>query len=95
LTILRIIFVCMMMTFSCIFVHVNSKIFVMEAIIIEGNKNIIELIRQLSGVTGAKVKNLSNKQLLEFQTGNRLKAEKTGKRVPKSEIMKILQEKQK
>ncbi|MBW7868884.1 MAG: hypothetical protein H3C31_11215 [Brumimicrobium sp.] len=67
----------------------------MEGIIIEGNSKIMELIRQLADATGARTKKLSKDQLLEFQTGNRLKAEKTGKRVPKAEIMKTLRDKQK
>lgn len=67
----------------------------MEAIIIQGNKKIMDLIRQLADTTGAKTKELDRQQLLDFQTGNRLKAEKTGKRVPKSDIIKILKEKQK
>lgn len=67
----------------------------MEAIIIEGNSKTLELIRQLADATGARTKKLTKNQLLEFQTGNRLMFEKTGKRVPKSEIMKILRDKQK
>jgi hypothetical protein len=66
----------------------------MEAIIIEGNSKIMGLIKQLADATGARTKKLTRSQLLELQTGDRLKAEKTGKRVPKSEIMKILKEKQ-
>jgi len=75
--------------------YLCRKIGIMEAIIIEGDSKIMELIKQLADATGARTKRLTKEQLLEFQTGNRLKTEKTGKRVPKSEVMKILKDKQK
>ena len=66
----------------------------MAAILIECNDKLLSLFIELANRTGAKVKKLSKQEQLEFQTGERLKAEKSKTRVPKSTVMEILKEKQ-
>lgn len=67
----------------------------MATILIESNDKLLNLFIELANRTGAKVKKLTNQEQLEFQTGERLKKEKTGVRVPKSEVMELLKKKQK
>jgi hypothetical protein len=66
----------------------------MAAILIECNDKLQSLFIELANRTGAKVKKLSKQGQFEFQTGERLKAEKSKTRVPKSTVMEILNEKQ-
>ena len=66
----------------------------MATILIESNDKLLSLFIELANRTGAKVKKLSKQEQLEFQTGERLKAEKSKTRVPKSTVMEILKEKQ-
>ena len=66
----------------------------MATILIETNDKLLSLFIELANRTGAKVKKLSKQEQLEFQTGERLKAEKSKTRVQKSSVMEILKEKQ-
>jgi tRNA threonylcarbamoyladenosine modification (KEOPS) complex Cgi121 subunit len=67
----------------------------MATILIESNDKLLNLFIELANRTGAKVKKLSKQEQMEFQTGERLKAEKSGTRISKSEVMEILRQKQK
>jgi len=71
-----------------------DKNLAMATILIESNDKLVSLFIELANRTGAKVKKLSKQEQLEFQTGERLMAEKTRTRVPKSEVMEILKQKQ-
>lgn len=66
----------------------------MTTILIECNNKLLSLFIELANRTGSKVIKLSKQEQLEFKTGERLKAEKSKTRVPKSTVMEILNEKQ-
>ncbi len=65
----------------------------MGAILIQSDDSLLKLFFELAKKTGAKTTKLNDKSVLEFQTGERLKAEKSNKRVSESVILEKLNKK--
>lgn len=60
---------------------------------IQSDDSLLKLFIELAKKTGAKTTKLNEELILEFQTGERLIAEKTGKRVSEESILKKLNDK--
>jgi hypothetical protein len=65
----------------------------MGAILIQSDDSLLKLFLELAKKTGAKTTKLNEKSLLEFQTGERLKTEKTNKRVSEEVVLEKLSKK--
>lgn len=65
----------------------------MGAILIQSDDSLLKLFIELAKKTGAKTTKLSEKAILEFQAGERLKLEKTGIRVSEKTILDKLKTK--